>query len=249
MKIIGNILLIVIILIASIYAGRNILIKNAVNSGGSSLLATNVNVDSVNFDPLGGSFQIKGLSVANPDGFSAGNALYLGEVSVKMNVKSLLTDTIMIEEIRIHQPEINIAGKPGDTNLTRLQKNIAGDGKSGSGSTTTEATTESGGGKGVAIRYLALQEGKISASFAGLAETPAVKLPSLEMHDIGTKDSSVGVKEAVQKIFVEVMKLSQRAALSGAGMGGQLENLKSDFSEKTDALKNDIKEKLKGFGF
>lgn len=257
MKIIGNILLIVVILVASIYAGRNILIKNLINSGASNVLATNVNVDSVNFSPFDGIFQMTGISVANPDGFSAGNALYLGGINIKVEAKSMLTKSLNIEEIRITNPEINIVGKPGDTNLARLTKNVSS--SSPRSSSTKNSSTEHAKHSekecnvDVAIRYFTLQEGKVSASFVGLPEAAEVKLPVLELHNIGT-DNKVNLHQAIQIIFKEIMQLSQKTALSGAGFSGQLENLKSEFQEKTKGLKEDISNKLKGlnikgFGF
>jgi len=248
MKIIGNIILVLFIIVASAYAGRNILIKNAVNSGGSTILGTNVNVDSVNFSPFSGDFHIQGLSIANPNGFSAGNALYLGEVSIKIDAKSFLSKTVMVEEIRITNPEINILGKPGDTNLTRLQKNIA---SKAPASTTKDTTTASSDDhhaehkcKEIQIRYFTLQEGKVTAAFEGLGETAAIKLPTIELHNLG-KGSDLNVHQSIQMIFTEIMKVAQKTALSGAGFSGQLENLKTDFQEKQKDLKN----KLKGFGF
>lgn len=247
-KFFGSILLILLVLIAGLYAGRDVLIKNAVVSGGSMLMQTSVTLDGVTFDPLAGVFHLQGLAIANPEGYSAGNALYLGEVKVKMDPWSLTTPAIMVEEVRITQPEINFIGSLGSTNISKLQDNIAPKETAQKADTATSTTAEKGEGKRVEIRYFVLDDGKVSATFKGLPTAAAVKLPMIEMHDLGKK-SDLNLRKTISMILMEVAKTAQRVALSGSGVSGQLENLKTDIQQKTKGLTESLGEKFKGLGF
>ncbi len=255
MRIIRNILITLVILIGlavtAIYFSINPLIEKTITTVGSNVLETNVNVAKVDFSPFNGNLTIKGLSVANPAGFSTGNAIYLGEATIKIDKSSIPTNKIIIEKIIIDSPEINIVGKPGSTNLATLKNTITGEKTASIEQPTTKnsnTVSASNNNQKVEIKYFSFKNGKVSASFEGLANTKSVDLPTIEMHNIG-QDNNADATQAFEKIIIEVIKVSQRTALSGAGFEGQLENLKSELKEKTKDIRKNIINKLKGFNF
>src|SRR5262245_24810509 len=84
------------------YSNAGAIIKSAIEHYGSEATRTAVHVSSVNLALSTGEGSLSGLRVANPEGYSAGDALALGKISVTVDPKSALGDgPIVIREVNI----------------------------------------------------------------------------------------------------------------------------------------------------
>ena len=127
-------LLAIVLLVITIGAGvfyviNNLdsIVKNAIEKYGSEATQTAVRVDSVKISLKEGSSVIKGLSIASPSGFEAKHVFRLGEIGNKINIESLGSDVIVIDDITIHAPQVYFEmNQQRQTNLNELKKNLLG---------------------------------------------------------------------------------------------------------------------------
>ena len=131
-----------------------------------------------------GSGTIRNLVIGNPEGYNTDHALVLPKVRFRLDVASLKTDTIVIEEIYIDSPTLTYEVGFGNSNLTTIQQNIE------SFSLESEDKPEKFI-KNTNIKSVVLQNGKIALSAKiMLGRTVTVELPPMELVNINT-DSPV----------------------------------------------------------
>ena len=114
--------------------------KAGIEFAGESALKTEVSVDSLSLSPLNGKTSIRGLSIANPAGFSEGPAILLGAIEAEVD-KSIFGDTVEIELLRLAQPQINYETKITSDNLRALLANLPS-GDDGAASESAPASTK-----------------------------------------------------------------------------------------------------------
>jgi hypothetical protein len=224
-----------------LYLSLNRVIRSAVETYGPQVTKSDVKLGSVNVSPFSGNALLSNLIVGNPQGFKTPSAFTLGAMSVSLDVRSLLSDTVAIREIVISAPEITYELGPGGSNLTALQKNVeayAGAGaKSGSGTPQAQ-----GGGKKVIIDRLRVEKSKLNVS-VGVplqAQTTTLELPDIEMKDIGKKGEGASMADVVEKILEEVNRHAAKA-VANADMKGLAEKARKEAEGSTGGVGGKLK--------
>lgn len=101
------------------------IIKGALEGVGTELLGVPVTVGAVDLELKSGAGQITGLTVANPPGYKAANGLTLDMVRLGINLGTLGKQPIVIEELNIKSPVVDLEVKEdGSSNLQTLLNNI-----------------------------------------------------------------------------------------------------------------------------
>jgi hypothetical protein len=214
-----------------LFANLDGLVKTAIETYGSEATQTAVRVDTVKIGLKQGSGNIRGLSVANPAGFATPQAFILGEISTRIDLKSLSEEVLIIDEIIIRAPQVffEIAAN-GRSNLDELKKNLG---------STSKAPTESGKKPSgtepkLIIRKVLFEGGSVQADMAALnTKTYQLKLPTIEMHDLGGKNGATPAR-----ITDQILKKLTDQALS--------EVQKQTVKQEVDKLKTRATDKLKG---
>lgn len=118
--------MIVIVLLVVVLAVNNIntLVKTAIEEVGSDTLNTAVTVDQVDIELLGGQLVLGGLSVANPEGFTAPTIFQMDRITVAVDLLSLLDNHVLVEQIIIDGAQINAEQKGTGSNVTTLLDSI-----------------------------------------------------------------------------------------------------------------------------
>jgi hypothetical protein len=112
------IILLVLIVVFSLFGSG--LIKTAVEKAASSTLGVPVTVKSMSLSILQGKVGIKGLVVKNPPGYANDNLLELGEGDVKLDIGSLMSDTVKIQLIKLDGTKLTIEQKGLTNNLKEI---------------------------------------------------------------------------------------------------------------------------------
>ncbi len=204
--------LLVVVIIAGVWwvaSSLDSIVKNAIEEQGSQALGTAVQVSSVSISLTEGRGTVRGLEVANPEGFSEEHAFTLQEVTLDIDVSSLDGDAVVLDEVRIIAPEIDFEmGKDGKSNIDILRQNLIGAG--GQGSSGTDAEMK------LLIRQFTLEKGKVNANTVNIGgQRIEAEFPSVEMKDLGGPD---GAPPAVIGKQV-VDKLTQTVAMAVAKKG------------------------------
>ena len=83
------------------------IVKNLVHKYGSQVTGTDVSLEGFKISLTDGEGRIKKIVVANPKGYKSPHFISLDGITVKVNIKSLASDTIIIDSIVIDKPSIS----------------------------------------------------------------------------------------------------------------------------------------------
>lgn len=231
-----------------VYSNLDAIVKAAIEQAGSQTTQTAVRVDKVKITLSDGAGSIKGLSIANPKGFESPNAFVLGAIDTQIDIKSLTKEPIVIDKVIIHKPQVFYEMNSGrESNLNELYKNIASAtaGKSGA---KKPAPATKGPEPKLIIRHFQVADGTVEANVVPLTKKYSVKLPAIDLKDLGGKSGAT--PSEISKQVLDTITHRALAAVKQAGIEQKVEALKSEAQKKLDTKKDEVeskaKEKLKG---
>ena len=204
-KIIIGVILIVVILLVVLSFSIDGIVKGAIEKTGSKVLGTKVTVQNVELSLFSGSGTIKGLVVANPTGFKEPYLFKLGEVNVAVSIPSLLSDTIVVKNVSIAQPNIMFETNAKTSNIQTVLNHVE---QSTGGKTTHHAaksqqtqkpTQPEGPAKHIIIQHFALTKPVVKGNLGGLA-TVNMQVPDVVLSDVGGKQG-VPVQDATKQLI------------------------------------------------
>ena len=237
-----------IIAVAVVTSNLDKMIKAGVETVGPEITGTSIKLEGVDLSLLSGEGRLKGLVVGNPPGFQTERALKLGDARVKVDLKSVLTDKLVIEEIMIDGPEITYEAGASGNNLNKIQENVAAFAKKAGaqGGAEPKAEKKEPGQKKVQINHFILKNAQVNASatmFKG--KTLTVSLPDIHLKDIGKESEGTTMGKASSEVFAAINK-SVVQAVTGSGkflekgaeaVGEAAKGLGSDAGKAVEGLK------------
>ena len=212
-----------------VLANLNSIVASLIEEQGSIATQSEVRVSGVDIRLREASASISGLTVGNPAGFD-GNAIELGEFSVKLDAGSLTGDTIIIDDILVSGARINVIQQGRNNNLQALLDNL-------SSGETQEEETSSDGGKKLIIDKFTLEGAGASVSLPDLDEQREVTLPTIAVTDIGRKSSGATGAEVARQLLEPILSKTMSAAAT--------ESLKDRAKEEID---NAVDGLIRGLG-
>jgi uncharacterized protein involved in outer membrane biogenesis len=247
-KTVKTISMLVVILIAIIgiatwllVSNLDSLVKRVVEDVGSDTLGTKVSLSSATVSISDASAVLRGLEIANPDGFEAGNAFELGAIEVSIDPASLSTDTLVLSAIIIDQAKLTFEQQGSQNNLQTLMDNL----NSGSGESSDSAGADNEDETLLAIGEFRLNEAGMTLSHDRLEEKISFTLPDIVLHDIGRIDAGVTAEQAARQIITPVIQRSKDAAQDRAKQ--ELEAAaRKELDKQTDKALDSMQKKLFG---
>ena len=248
LKIIGIIIVVLIIALFAIILNLGKIVKTGINTVIPQVTKCEAHVDDVNFNVFGGKFEIKNLVIKNPEGYKTDHAFALGHIFVNVNMGSLMSDVIEIDQVLIDAPEITYEVGLGNSNLNTILENVNSSLPASDEEKKEEKEEKKEGGKKVVINLVKVTNGKIgvSAKIAGGMEAPII-LPDIEIKDLGKKEGGISMVQAAAitlkttllSIF-DVLKSSGKLLLDGAKAIGEgiVDGVKSLGDGAKDSIKS-----------
>ena len=215
------------------------IVKAAIEHYGSEATQTTVQVKKVQIKLTDGSGSIRGLTVGNPQGFETPLAFSLGEISTQTDLNSLSGDVFVIEHIVVRAPEVFFElNSKGNNNLEALKENLA----KGAVRTTGNSAKTSGSEPKMIIRKLVFEGGNIEASVVPLNKNYSLKLPIIEMSNLGGNNGATPDQIAEQALskFTDLAM----AVVKKKGLDQYQEKLQDEVNERMHAEKEKISDKL-----
>ncbi len=170
-----------------LFASLDAIVERAIEDAGTRALGVPVRVASVDVSLSEGRATVRGLAVANPEGFSSQPAFRFDELRVTLDPASLGSRApLVLKEVSVAGPvvryELDAAG--------RANVEVIRDEAERRGSTPEPAPPGGAEASGpplrLSIRHLAVAEGVVDADTTALGgEEKRVELPALEMRDVG----------------------------------------------------------------
>ncbi len=241
----GAIAVIVVVVVVGVFFFSGNIVKTAVEELGPKLTQTEVKLDKVDLSLAAGAASLSGLLIGNPEGFNTPHAFKLNNIRVRIDTGTLGSDTIVIKEIIIDQPDAiaefktfafnpvrasaSVQEAMQNSNFMTIQRNVnAFVGKSGGSS---KASGDSGEGPNLIIEKFRMNDLRVRAvSQSGLPLDQTLPPFSISLNDIGKKEN--GLKpEAIAAILIPRV---QQAVMNG--MAGDLQKAAFDVAKTVGGI-------------
>jgi uncharacterized protein involved in outer membrane biogenesis len=218
-------LAIVAVVGATLWLGT--LVKTAIERVGSHVTGTSVKLDHVDISLLRGLVQLDRLEIGNPPGFTAPSAIKLGTARVRLDVRSVLSDTIVIDEVLVEAPDITFEGFPR-SNLSAIQENVKTAVPEGSAKPAESAGRL--GTKKLLIKSFTLSNGRVAASVGG--QSLRLSLPNIHLADIGKETGGATPEQVASAVFSAITRSATGAVTDQTKKAGDTVNKAAENIQK-----------------
>jgi hypothetical protein len=223
--------LIVLYLILDFFVGG--ITKTAFNKYIPPMLQTDAHLEAASLSPLSGRGIFTGLTVANPKGWPAEDALKIGFVHVKVQPTTILSNDIVVKELTFDDVTFNYETRVLASNIGDILKNVKG--------TDSQSSTTQPNKNGTPIKFV-IQTFKITHAKVRLGVGPtAVTLPmdDITLTNLGNGTGG-GVNAAeitaiiLRTITTGLAKMSLKdvgkvGGAAGSAVGGAVDAVKGLF--------------------
>ena len=202
------------------------IVRTAVEKAGTRATGVSVTLGKVNIDLGGGMASLGNLNVANPSGFSSEYAFNLGDISVSLDLESLQSNPIVINEVVVTSPKVIYEVGDNGSNVDAIQSNVETFTKQvsgGSSAGSSSGSDEAGGEQTkVVINNLYIRGAEVSVSAPFLkGDKLGTGVPEIHLKDIGKESGGATPGEVAGKVIDELT-----ASVQGAVAGLNLDDLK-----------------------
>jgi uncharacterized protein involved in outer membrane biogenesis len=211
--------LVVVVILAFVAVGLFLdkAIKTGVETIGPKVTKVDIRLQSVSLSLLSGGGTIKGLVVGNPAGFNSPSAINVGEATLALTPRSLLSDKIIIKTIRVQGPEITYETNLKDSNLSKIVANmqeVTGGGQKEPAKPQEPAQPkEAKPAKKLEVDEFIITGGKIHVSVTALnGGTATVPLPDIHLKDLGTGPDGITPEDLAIKVLGAIEQDTVKAA-------------------------------------
>ncbi len=235
-RILKYLLLLLAIISVAGFLYLNTIFKTQAEKIASRMTGTKVTITYASISPFSGNIVIGGLSVANPTGFKAKNAIEFDSISASIDMKSTMQETIKITKVELKNPVIYYEiGLNGD-NIRALLGNVKAGSRSSGGNNSSSGGTK----KKVVIDdlYLINCKARLAADLFGLHAGQEFNVGDIHLRNVGGANDGTSIENitllVLQKIAGEITKL--KASGFVGKIEGQFKNLKGSSLKQIENL-------------
>lgn len=228
----------VVVALAVVFFNLNSIVKKGVETVGPQLTKVEVRLGAAKLSPMNGNGELSKLFVGNPEGYNTPSAIEVGNVKVAVKLRSVLSDTIVVDEVNIQAPEITFEGGLTGNNLSQILKNL--EGSPDDVKPTPEGKPASEGGKKFFVKDVVVNGGKIHVSITGLGKVEpfTIPLPPIHLTNIGSEGEGVTAAQLCKEILQPIITAAIKSGVEAVGSGkiedfgkGAAEGLKGLFKK------------------
>ncbi len=232
------------------------IVKQVVHKYGSAVTGTDVNLEGFDIKLTQGEGYIGKITIGNPKNYKEKNIIELGSISVKVDIKSLTSDVIVIESIDVNKPVINYEILSlTQNNLSQLLENIKNNTASAEKAETadakpadtadTAAAEKSGSSKKVVIKKLTIRNGEISvaANAVGELAKATLNLPDITLNNIGEEKKGASIAGTISKVLTKIADTAYKTVIDS-----NITDLKNVAKENLDNVVGGVKDRIKEIG-
>ncbi len=246
----GLLAIVFIVLAGAVLFMENI-VKGVVSKYGSEIIGTEVALQGFSLNPFKGTASINGFTVANPKNYQSPYLFNLGGVSVKINTKSIFSNTIIIDDITVSKPIITYEMiSLNQNNIKQIQENITQNQATAAPKEKKEIDTDkksSAPAKKVIIRKITIAEGEVQAltSLQNNDSKISVKLPAIVLTDIGAdkNEKGVSIASSISRVISKILNVASKTVIEN-----NLGDLKKVAKENLNNAVDSVKDKVKNLG-
>ena len=223
------------------------IIKTGINKAGPQLAGVPVHVSEVHINPLTGSVRVSGLFVGNPEGFKTVSAMELNDLTLKINMASLFSETIVIEKIHIDAPQITYERGLTASNLSALQSNLPA-----AQEPAAPSEQKTGPAKKVMIEDFLLNDAKVHVSLTALGgQKMTLAMTPIHLQNIGKENDGASLTEVISIVLRSITGavtdlIAASGNLTGDALKGSADLLNSTGDSTINATKGAVEGGKKG---
>lgn len=205
--------LLVVVAVAVVFLSLNSIIKKGVETVGPQMTKVQVRLGSADISPLSGSGSLNQLFVGNPDGYKTPFAMQMGSIKVGVKPTSIFSDTVVVNEVNIQDPEITLEGTLDGNNLNTILNNVKGP-DAGQPQPTSVSTASGGTSKKFIVKDLVLAGAKVHINVSGFGKSVAqtVSIPDIHLQNIGNGEGGATPAELTWQVLKPVLDEAAAAA-------------------------------------
>ncbi|GAB4233432.1 MAG: hypothetical protein Kow00109_06130 [Acidobacteriota bacterium] len=163
-----------------LFSNLDDLVRQAVERYGTELTGTQVTVESVSLSLSEGRGTFRGLRVANPEGFTPGDAIRVGEIALQIDPSSIQNEPIVLGEVRFRDVFVLYErSASGAGNLETIRDRLSASGGGAEEPATGKAPRR------FRIERLQWNEGRLEVRLPQRQEPLELELPAVEMTSVG----------------------------------------------------------------
>jgi uncharacterized protein involved in outer membrane biogenesis len=196
----------VVIVLTVVYFSLNSIVKKGVETVGPQMTKVEVRLGAADLSPFSGSGSLSQLFVGNPDGYKTPFAIQMGSIKVGVKLGSVFSDTVVVDEINIQDPEITLEGTLDGNNLGKILDNLK-DSDSTQEKQPAAPAAPGGTTKKFIIKDLVLSGAKVHVNVSGFGKSVAqtVAIPDLHLQNIGNGGGGVTPAQLSWQILQPVL--------------------------------------------
>lgn len=201
---IGLVTLIIVALIIAVFSLGSI-VKNRIETVGPMVAQVEVKLDNADVWLVPGHVVLKGLKIANPPSYKSKTAIEAGEISVRMNFLSALSQKTIIDQITLQSPEITLEGGLRKNNLIQIRDNVEQYSAQPADSpelqpNKTAPPAAGPSAKRYQINELLIRNARLHiVSLFNIHEDVTIPLPDIHLYRLGAGPEGITVSEAAKK--------------------------------------------------
>jgi hypothetical protein len=217
-KIIGLIIILIIIFLFFIFFSLDSLVKKGITHYGSKALGVPVTVGHLSLSTLSGKGSIEDFEIANPKGYKSPYVMKVGKLSFSVKPKTLFSDHIVINSIKIEGLDVNYEVGPKGNNIDQLRKNVKSivDSDDADAKATPKVKPKAGAKaksqKTVTLYLFSVTNSSVTGDLGVAKKT--IKLPDIVLKDLGT-DKPLPVAQLVQILLNKLTSVISKQGVSG----------------------------------
>lgn len=220
------------------------MIKDGVETYVPPVIGAQVALAKVDLDPANGAASLSGLLIGNPEGFKSDHAFKIDNMSVKLDVASLTSGVIHINEVRLDAPDMIYEIGTNGNNISKIQENVD--------TYITKLGLESSDDSELKYIidhvYINGTKVKIASDLLG-GRGAGVTLPDLHIADIGKRENGAIATDVLKQVFgvvnASVSEVAQSEVL-GDIAGGVEDAAGNVVKELEDKVVDQVGDKLRG---
>ncbi|TVS15837.1 MAG: hypothetical protein EA417_12245 [Gammaproteobacteria bacterium] len=213
-------------------------VKDGIETYGPQYTGVAVTVDSVSLSLLSGRGAIRGLRVANPDGYDGDYAMQVGRIEIALRPLGVLDDPVIIDVIEIEGAEVHAQSRDlRDTNLQVILRNVRA-------ATPPPAEDEEAAGPQLIIERFTLTDTEASVTAARLGAV-AVRVPDIELTEVGRRSNGASIGQVLQQVLeplIAVVLTSMAEGRVREQLEERGEELRGRAEEEADRLRERMRQ-------
>ncbi|MHC4714059.1 MAG: DUF748 domain-containing protein, partial [Planctomycetota bacterium] len=186
------------------------LAKAGLEKGGTMVLGTPTTARSLDLRLLAGSLTLDGFAVRDPEGYGEGDLVKLETAEVGLKIGSLLSDTVEVKQIILHEPVLRIVSKGRNTNLSVVLNHAQ---QFGGGGEAPSPEAE-GPAKKFRVGLVRITDARFEYAAAG-APAVRVSLPEIELKDLSDEQ---GRPVPLADLFSQILRAMAKSAVEVEGI-------------------------------